>query len=281
MSEDKPQQHHEDGAAWFDGNSLHNLLYDPLYGSAMANSGDKAFMKALAADATDILDAACGTGRLFTSLARPGRRIEAFDASEILLQQAAVRAQKLEHLVPIGLSRQRLESFSYPAKFDLIVVAYYGFSCLLDPADRDSCLRRIAAHLKPGGLAVLHLPAPELLAREVPSNELAAMRSVRAIRQQNGLEFQLEHTVTAMEYDPVRARRSIHVELVLRDPAGNALHAERGALHYACISAPELERAALDCGLAVHDLRSGFKVGVKTELVTVLRGQGFPIRGLA
>jgi SAM-dependent methyltransferase len=264
-----------DGAAYFDGECLRNVLYDVLYLNAMDASGDKAFLKSLAAGATDILDAACGTGRRFTSLARPGRRIEAFDASAVMLRQAEARAQKLRHLVPIGVSRQRLESFSYPKQFDLIILAWYGFNCLLQASDRAACLQRIAAHLKPGGRAVLHMPAPALLTREVPPHEIAAQRSVMTLPQQNGLKLQLEHAVTAMDYEPARALRSIHIELHLRDEAGKVLHTERDILRYACVTAPELELAALDAGLALCDLRSGFGAGSNAELVAVLQQRGF------
>ncbi len=190
---------------------------------------------------------------------------------ETQLIHARTRAANLQSVAPITLSRQRLEDFSLSWRFDMILLAYYCFSHLLEVADRDACLRRIAKHLKPQGRAVIHLPAPLLLTREVPPHELEAMRSSRRFRDNQGNEFRVEQAVTRMAHDAERALRLMDIALEVKDQAGNTLRSETATMHYACITADDLRTAADATGLAVVDIRNGFKEGADTELVAILK----------
>jgi hypothetical protein len=124
--------------------------------------------------------------------------------------------------------------------------------------------------LKPGGRAVLHLPAPDLLKRVLPQHELAALHVTYQVQIGQARRLVLEHRVTGMDYDHERALRSIHVDIALKDSAGNELKREQTALYYACLTASDLRLAAAGSGLVITELHSGFKPGTNTELVVVL-----------
>ncbi len=263
-----------DGSAFYQYDNLHTMLYDTLYGNSIQGLGDLAWYDALATHTGPaILDAACGTGRVFAALAKPGRRIHAFDASPALLQQARVRAATLAPDCSVQLSQQRLESFSFAERFDLILLPYYSFGNLLDATSRQSCLQCIAAHLKPGGRAVIHLPAAELLRREVPAQELAQMRARYrlAMAEQPGLL--VEQRVLAMEYLEARNLRVMHINAALLRDDGSVLKQHPATLFYACLTAEQMTQEAASAGLHLANVRHGFfkkSGGVDTELVLVL-----------
>lgn len=262
----------QDGAAFYRGDSLHVSFYDRLYGDLGNRYGDVAWYDTLAEHTGKrILDAACGSGRILQALAKPGRSLTGFDASAELLAIANTKAAAVAspecHIL---LSPQRLETFTFKEQFDLIIVGYYAFSNLLHPALRHSCLKQIAAHLAPNGRAVLHLPAAELLRREVAPEELQAMRAEYSINTGLGPSLKLLQFVSAMQYDAASKVRSMDLHAVLTDEGSNILKHDPRRLYYACITAEELAAEAAAAGLSVVNTRSGFKQQTGTELVAVL-----------
>lgn len=270
-----------DGAAFYMHEGLHSLLYDHMYGRHADALGDIAWYEALASQSgPDILVAACGTGRVSSALAKPGRHISGFDASAVLLKQAETRNATLDPACRQQLSQQRLESFDYEQRFDLILLPYYSFSHLLDAVSRQACLQRIAKHLKPDGRAVLHLPAAELLQRSVPPEELAQLRGRSQLRLDNGAELVLEQQVQRMDYLPELGVRVMQLSASLSRSDGQLLKRHPASLYYASITQDMLEAAAADAGLAVSDVLTSFQdqtgseqdsSAVITELVAVLR----------
>lgn len=263
----------QDGAAFYQGDSLHITFYDMLYGNvASSHYGDLEWYDALATHTGPrILDAGCGSGRVALALKRPGRDICAIDASAEMLQQAYNKASANPSAdCRIVLSPQRLESFRFDSQFDLILLTYYSFSSLLHPEQRLACLKQVAAHLAPEGRAVLHLPAPELLRREVPPEELRRMQVEHKVNTGFGPSLLLAQFVSAMRYDAATNQRSMDLYAVLMDDAGNIMRQDMRRLVYACITAEDLAATAAEAGLAVLHTRSGFKQETGTELVAVL-----------
>lgn len=260
-----------DGTRFYESENLHTIFYDQLYGSSASQYGDIPWYEALAGQGEGIiLDAACGTGRVFSGLIKPGRRLFAFDNSETMLASARERAHEARATCKVNITKQRLDTFNYDEQFDLILLSYYRFNHLTNTASRARCLQNIASHLKPGGKAVLHMPAPKLLSREVSEAELKTMRArhILTLRQQPG--FVLELGVTSMVYEPQLKIRSMDMQASLTDPKGTQLSIETTALYYACITAQDLRMEAAAAGLAPKSLHTGFKPGVETEFVAVL-----------
>lgn len=272
-----------DGAAFYRSESLHTLFYDTLYGASADRMGDVAWYEALAQQTGPvILEAACGSGRVFQKLAKPGREIHAFDASSSLLQQARARASALADTCPVHVSQQRLESFQYDTRFDLILVPYYGFGNLLDAASRHACLQRIAQHLKPNGRAVIHLPNPQLLSRDVPKEEIDLMRTRHQLEGTRAGNLVLEQNVLGMAYMESYELCWMQINARLLRESGEVLQQHPATLYYACITAEALTSAVNAAGLQVLNIRKGFfnnGDNSTNELIAVLgRGNQEPNR---
>jgi len=271
-----PKAAGHDGAAFYQGDNLHVTFYDQLYGTNAQQYGDIAWYDVMAEQTgSRILDAGCGSGRVLLGLVRAGRDLTGIDASAELLQQAHRKAIALARPeYRIVLSPQRMENFRFERQFDLILCSYYSFSNLLYAEQRHACLKQIAEHLAPNGRVVLHLPAAELLSREVSATEIASMRAEHKINTGIGPSMVLLQFVTAMHYDPTLKRRSMDLHAVLSDSEGNVLKHDPRRVFYACISAEELAQEAASAGLAVINTDTGFKQQTATELLVVLTHAG-------
>ncbi|MEO6880211.1 MAG: class I SAM-dependent methyltransferase [Mycobacteriaceae bacterium] len=93
-----------------------------------------------------VLDAGCGTARVGAELARRGHRVTAVDADELLVA-AAERVEGLD-VRHADLAELELRCF-----FDAVVVAG-NVLVYLQPGTERTVLRRLRAHLQPGGLLV-------------------------------------------------------------------------------------------------------------------------------
>lgn len=115
----------------------------------------------------DVLEVACGSGRLLVPLVRAGLRVHGIDASPAMLTLAD---EKLQHETPEARERARLEeadmrTFALGRRFDLALLAVKSFAYLGRRRDQQEMLACVAAHLRPGGLLVLDLlnPSPTWL----------------------------------------------------------------------------------------------------------------------
>ena len=113
---------------------------------AESGRSDFAFCRALAAEATSVLDLGCGTGELIVSLAG-GRRVVGADPAGAMLDVARNRPGGDKVLWVEGDAR----SLSLSHTFDLIVLTGHAFQVFLSDAAVFEVLETIAAHLAPGG----------------------------------------------------------------------------------------------------------------------------------
>jgi SAM-dependent methyltransferase len=88
-----------------------------------------------------ILELGCGTGRVLSHLARRGHEVCGLDAD----------AQLIEGLAGAELGDAR--GFDLRREFDLILAPMQLIQLLSGAEDRQSCLRCVAAHLAPSGVA--------------------------------------------------------------------------------------------------------------------------------
>ena len=123
--------------------------------------GEADLVTHLVAPATSVLDAGCGTGRVAIELASRGHECVGVDVSASMLAVARERAPALEwhceDLAHLDLGRV----------FDLVLSAGNVIP-LLAAGTEPEVVRRLAAHVKPGGLLVAgfgldaaHLPLEE------------------------------------------------------------------------------------------------------------------------
>jgi len=119
-----------------------------------------------------VLDLGCGTGRVALHLARRGQTVLGLDRDPELLAALVERAGALPAEAELGDAVE----FALGTRFGL-ALAPMQLLQLLDPPQRAGCLRCIASHLRPGGLAALAI-VPELPAAEAGTPPLPDAREV-------------------------------------------------------------------------------------------------------
>ncbi|MCH2396233.1 class I SAM-dependent methyltransferase [Oceanibaculum sp.] len=246
-------------------------FYDLLFGRASNLIGEAEFYRDFTAGTRSVLEAACGSGRLFPALGAPGRLLVGFDASVELLQQAQTHYDGNTHLGQPLLCAQRMEDFAFGCRFQRIVVGYYGLSYVLDPDGRRSFLQRIADHLTPDGQAVLHLPDADLLRRPVPQAEIDAQRGSLVLKKEaSGFSGRLAYQTTE---NRVVENGSVHITALafsLLDESGAVLREEEAAMHYAILDRQDIVSLAASAGLRLTDCRRGFADDIESELIVTL-----------
>ncbi len=138
-------------------------LYDLVY----ADRDDHAFWAAMAPDAGETLEVACGTGRVLIPLARSGHRITGLDLSPQMVERCRrkLAAEPDEVRERVTLVQADMTSFDLGRRFALVALPFRGFQHLTSVGRQMACLSRCHAHLTPGGRLVLDLfnPDPSLL----------------------------------------------------------------------------------------------------------------------
>ena len=101
----------------------------------------------------DVLDLACGTGRVSRLLDMRGFSVTGVDASAGMIAEAG----RLTPNGSIDYRVQRMEELSLDRRFDLIVSLFDSLNYLTDPRDLQSCFHCTADHLQPGGLFIFDM----------------------------------------------------------------------------------------------------------------------------
>lgn len=139
-------------------------LYDYEYRRRRA---DVTFYRQLAKKrlgAGAILELGAGSGRVTIPLARDGHEVVAIDQMPPMLARLHQRSRKLS---PSVAKRIRTEcadlcTFAVPGTFPLAIAAFNVLEHLYTRVELDACLRRVAAHLAPGGAFAFDVQVPDL-----------------------------------------------------------------------------------------------------------------------
>jgi SAM-dependent methyltransferase len=113
----------------------------------------------------EVLDVACGHGRLAVPLAARGLQVTGLDRSRPFLELAAAAAR--ERGVAVELVEGDMRSLPWESRFDALVNWYTSFGYFEDDDANRAVLRGFAGALKPGGRAILELHDRDALARRV------------------------------------------------------------------------------------------------------------------
>ena len=103
----------------------------------------------------DILEPACGSGRLMERLSEMGHTLTGFDLSSAMIEFSTERLRRAGHVPRVF--NMAMEEFQIPGKFDMAYCLVSTFKYLLDERDASSHLRNVASHLRSGGIYVLGL----------------------------------------------------------------------------------------------------------------------------
>ena len=121
-----------------------------------------------AAGGGEVLDLGCGTGRVALHLARRGHRVVGVDREPAFLDALGRRAAGLA----VETVAADVREFALGRRVPLALAPMQTLQLLDDEADRLACLRRVAAHLEPGGrfaAAILEaMPEPDGAAPPLP-----------------------------------------------------------------------------------------------------------------
>ena len=167
-------------------------LYDLIHG-AFASGPWLDFYIAHTRSDSDVLELACGTGRLTIPLAVAGRRMAGLDTSESML--ALARAKAAARKVDVSWTLGDMTLFSLGRSFDTILLPAQSMSHLSHREQIEGLFDSVRRSLKPDGTFILELfcPSIELLAgAETP--ETAAGE----VLEHNGKRLRLTST---LKYD--------------------------------------------------------------------------------
>jgi SAM-dependent methyltransferase len=116
-----------------------------------------------------VLELACGTGRVLIPLAEAGFDIYGIDLSENMLARCRRKVAERRLGDRVHLVLADMAAYDLPRKdFALAYVPVRSFMHLHAQEDQLACLRRTYEHLRPGGLFIVDIYAPDyrLLAQE-------------------------------------------------------------------------------------------------------------------
>ena len=118
------------------------------------------YLELARAQGQNVLEVACGSGRVLVPLARAGLQVAGVDVSPHML---ALARAKLEASMCAELVQADMRTFHLGRDdFDLAIIAVKSFAYLTEADDQLACLRRVQAHLRPGGMLVMDLMNPQL-----------------------------------------------------------------------------------------------------------------------
>ncbi len=161
-----------------------------------------------------ILELACGTGRVAVPLAEAGFEVWGIDLSENMLAVCRAKVERRHLADRVHPTLANMATFDLPCEdFALAYVPVRSFMHLFTQQDQISCLERVYRHLRPGGLFVVDLYAPNfsflasepdrpfILRREFDlPNGHHVIRKDRSV--QNDIASQIQHSELRFEeYD--------------------------------------------------------------------------------
>lgn len=111
------------------------------------------FENLLATPAMEVLDLACGAGRIGIALARKGLRVDGLELSEAMLTLAQTnqRGEPLEVRERMTFVQGDMADFDLGKRYDLIILGVTSISLLLSEQHRLGLFRSVRRHLADGG----------------------------------------------------------------------------------------------------------------------------------
>jgi SAM-dependent methyltransferase len=139
-----------------------------------------------------VLDVGCGTGRLLLDYLAQGVDVDGVDNSPEMLALCRARAEALG-LRP-RLFEQTMETLDLPRRYATILVPSSSIQLVIEPRAVDEALRRLRAHLRPGGTL-----AASVMTLWKPGDPLESEWEKSATRAADGAVFR---RVAWSRYDP-------------------------------------------------------------------------------
>ncbi len=237
---------------YYDDAGLSAAFYD-VVSNAYPFRGDVAFYADLVGPAgSSVLELGCGTGRIVIALAERGYGVFGVDLAPAMIQRAALKCERLPPEVGgrIALMQGDMTRIALGRAFDGVIIPFYGYAHLADPTARADALAVVARHLRPGGKAAIHLPAPAMLRQPLGDEELSGPYNAAG----DGVRIR----VVARSFDEATGRFCQVMDYTLIDPAGTVTRRSREELVYHAVGRDELVAGAETCGLTLSRVLGDF-----------------------
>jgi SAM-dependent methyltransferase len=189
----------------------------------------------MAAKGDPILELGCGGGRVALHLARRGHEVWGIDSDRALIAELRDRAGN-EGLA-VHTAHADATEFALDQRFALILAPMQLIQLLPDDESRGRCLRAIAAHLAPGGMAALAIV-------ESGASGISPSPPLPDVRERDGWVY------SSMPLGVIREDDALLVERLRQsvDPDGH-LEETRDAVRLQLLSAAQLEDEGKSAGL--------------------------------
>lgn len=163
-----------------------------------------------------VLDLGCGTGRLLVPWLRARLDVDGCDVSGDMLARCRERAEA--EGLRVRLYEQAMHELELPRRYRTVVICG-SFGLGADRGQDQEALRRVRAHLEPGGVLILdnHLPSPREWRSWFPERpgKLPTPWPERGERKRAADGSELEIKMRVLAFDPLEQtlRRELRVEL--------------------------------------------------------------------
>jgi SAM-dependent methyltransferase len=193
-----------------------------------------------------VLDLGCGTGRVALHLARRGHEVVGVDSDATLIEALRERAEGLPVRAVVADARE----LSLGTEFGVTIAPMQLIQLLAGERERFACLRGIAAHLAPGGVAALAI-VEEVEEEDAGASDAPWTRLVRPsepplpdTREVEGFVYSSLPLPTVLDNGALLVRRLRQVV----SPEG-LLSEEEDTIALRELSAAQLEREGAAAGL--------------------------------
>ncbi|MBO0779079.1 MAG: class I SAM-dependent methyltransferase [Ktedonobacteraceae bacterium] len=139
----------------------------------------------------NVLELACGSGRVLLPLAEEGYEVTGVDSSAAMLDIARQRLREEGLLECCTLVQQDMRDLHLDQKFRMAIIALGSFAHITTRTDQQKVLANIRAHLSPGGLFILDISNADARYMEELSGQLLHQGS-----WQTGQDSVLTHFVS-------------------------------------------------------------------------------------
>jgi len=171
----------------------------------------------------NILELACGSGRILVPAAKAGCSMTGIDISEPMLARCRDKIDTLPESdsAVASLIVGNMVEFSLGKTFDRIIIPGHSFLCLIDVTDQVSCLQCAHRHLNAGGTLIFDVFQVDMnvLAGSYPTPEV---EHVSEIAIDSGRRMRCTHRILALHQSA--QYREIEINYYLTDRDG---HTER------------------------------------------------------
>ncbi len=138
-----------------------SIKYDivaDIYDSYVNTDYDIEFWLSVCRKYPEVLELACGTGRITVPLARAGIRVTALDISESLLK--ILEDKKAKDGLNIDIVKADMCAFELNKRYPFIFIPFQSFHELTDESLHNECLKSINMHLDDNGILCLTIHNP-------------------------------------------------------------------------------------------------------------------------